>query len=418
MRLHSISPPRRLAGAVAYLGTAAMLTALSGKHSLALDKRTSSEATGTTFPALLQQVIHTDSASRNEIIEDYIRALQAYGRAVIEDSTIHFIYFGKAKRVSLASDLNGWSPASDTLARVPKTDLFYLSKTLHPAARFEYKLVVDSTWILDPLNKQQAIGGYGPNSEIWMPDYSPSKDIEYREGIPHGRIDSLLITSKHLKRSHPVFVYVPPEYKKLSRKRYPVIFVMDGGEYITLALMPNVLDNLIDDGRIEPVIAVFVDPRTNIKDASTSKRMFDYTLSDTFVNFMVDEVRTRVMRKYRIQKHPGQTGIMGASLGGLIATYAAFTRPDVFGLCAAQSPSYWWKNAAIISLIDSTERRPIRVYIDTGTIRDAQEHASKMYGVLQRRGYDVFYREYPEGHNWVNWRARIDDILEYFWKKK
>lgn len=418
MKLHTTSPPRKLASAVAYLGTAAMLTTLSGEHAESLDKRTSTEATGTTFAAFLARATNSDSSTRTGIVEDYIRSIKAHGKAVIEDSSVHFIYYGEAKRVSLASDLNGWSATSDTLTRLPQTTFFYLSKTLHPASRFEYKFVVDSDWILDPINKQQAVGGYGPNSEIWMPEYSPSKEIKYSADIRHGRIDSMLIASKLLKRSHPVFVYLPAEYKKLSRKRYPVMFVTDGGEYMTLALMPNILDNLIADGRIEPLIAVFVDPRTDVKDASTSKRMFDYTMNDTFVDFMITEVRERVARKYRIDKRPEQTGIMGASLGGLVATYAAFTHPDVFGLCAAQSPSYWWRNASIISRVDSADSSPVRFYIDTGTIRDAQEHASKMYDLLRRKGYDVFYREYPEGHNWVNWRARIDDILLHFWGKK
>ena len=61
---------------------------------------------------------------------------------------------------------------------------------------------------------------------------------------------------------------------------------------------------------------------------------------------------------------------------------------------------------------------PGKFYIDTGTIRDAQEHARKMKKVLEEKCYDFSYGEYPESHNWVNWRSRLDDILVYFWGKK
>jgi enterochelin esterase-like enzyme len=41
-----------------------------------------------------------------------------------------------------------------------------------------------------------------------------------------------------------------------------------------------------------------------------------------------------------------------------------------------------------------------------------------MKAVLEQKGYDLTYAEYPESHNWVNWRARLDDILECFWGAK
>jgi enterochelin esterase family protein len=269
-------------------------------------------------------------------------------------------------------------------------------------------------WILDPLNSQQAIGGYGPNSEIWMPDYVPPKEITYRAEIPHGRLDSMSIKSKLLKRTHPVFVYTPPGYKA-SRDPCPAIYVTDGGEYITLALMLNVLDNLIEDKRIEPVVAIFIDPRTNISDSQTSARMYDYTMKDVFVSFLADEVRNKVLKKYRITHDPHLTAIMGASLGGLTATYTAYTRPDIFGLCAAQSPAYWWNDEAMINTIANGPKKQIKLYIDTGTIRDAKVQARKMKSVLEDKGYEFSYAEYAEGHNWSNWRARIDDILVYFY---
>ena len=141
-------------------------------------------------------------------------------------------------------------------------------------------------------------------------------------------------------------------------------------------------------------------------------------MSDTFVSFIAGELRGSLLKKYRLSTTPESTGIMGASLGGLIATYAAFTRPDVFGLCAAQSPSFWWKKDSMIAIARESPKRNIKFYISTGTIRDAQEKAAKMKSVLDSKGYEVKYEEYPEGHNWVNWRARLAHLLEYFWSRK
>lgn len=33
---------------------------------------------------------------------------------------------------------------------------------------------------------------------------------------------------------------------------------------------------------------------------------------------------------------------------------------------------------------------------------------------MKRKGIRLKYLEQPEGHNWTNWCARIDDIAQYF----
>lgn len=398
-----------------YLSAASLLTASTSARTFTLDQRDSIEALGERFPDFLARVTAlADSYARQQAVNAFTSRLREYGRAVIEDSTVYFVYQGHALHVGVPSDLNGWSPAADTMVSLPETDLFYLAKTINSAARFEYKFAVDSTWIIDPFNRQQAMGGYGPNSEIWMPQYQPPNEIHFNPDIPHGIIDTIMVKSTILGRTHPVFVYLPPGYKK-SREHYPAIYVTDGGEYLSLGLMNNVLDHLIAARRITPVVALFVDPRTDIRDSQTSMRMLDYTMSDSFVNFLVAEVQPKIRKAYRITSDPHQTAIMGASAGGLIATYAAFTRPDVFGLCAAQSASYWWNRDTMIQMVAGNPKKDIRFSIDTGTISDAQEKSRKMRDVLLEKGYSLSYHEQPEGHNWVNWRSRIDDILEYFW---
>ena len=400
----------------AYISAASILTTAASAHARILHREVIPPP-GFSFRSLVLQVSALDDqTARDTVVTRFLQRVATSGTPLIEDSTVIFLYRGQARRVGIAADFNGWKPGTDTMMRVPGTDLFSLERSFRRGSRFEYKLVVDSAWILDPLNTQTAMGGYGANSEIWMPGYIPPPEIEFRPAIPHGTIDTLIVRSRVLARSHAVFVYLPPGYTTL-RGRLPSVTVMDGGEYLSLGLMANVLDNLIADGRIAPVIGIFVDPRTDIRDNATSTRMQDYTLNNRFVRFLTAELRPRIMRKYRVAPAPALSAIMGASLGGLIATYAAFRQPGTFGLCAAQSPSYWWNDSAMIRLVRTHRRQHLRIYIDTGTMRDAAAECRVMKGVLQKKGYPFTYAEYPEGHNWVNWRARIDDILTYFWGK-
>lgn len=209
-------------------------------------------------------------------------------------------------------------------------------------------------------------------------------------------------------------VYLPPGCTPESGP-YPTIYVMDGGEYLSLARMNVVLDNLTADHRIRPVIGVFMDPRIDPRDSRTSKRMEDYAMSGPFVRCLVEELAPYLRQKYPITTDARETAILGASLGGLIATYAAATRPDVFGLCAAQSSSYHFLDDSIFTAIPSSPTVRARFYLGTGTVRDAREETIRMKDLLTTRGYEVRYQEVPEGHNWVHWRARLADILTYFW---
>jgi enterochelin esterase-like enzyme len=280
----------------------------------------------------------------------------------------------------------------------------------------EYKLWVDSNWILDPLNKRKTQGGYGENSDVWMPEYVPPSTIEYNPNIPHGTIDTFWIESKFLHHTHPIFVYTPAG--NTDNHELPVLFVTDGGDYLSLGKMNNILDHLLAAKHIRPLIVVFTDPRTNLNDNTTNKRMNDYAANDTFLDFLEKEIAPFVEEKYHTTKNASQRTILGASMGGLIATYAVLKRPQFVLNCAAQSPAYLQAHAAVIELTKNISKISVNIYIDTGTIHDTQEEASLVAGLLKDKDANVSYAEYPEGHNWSNWRARIGKILEYFFPAK
>jgi len=88
-------------------------------------------------------------------------------------------------------------------------------------------------------------------------------------------------------------------------------------------------------------------------------------------------------------------------------------RPDVFGLLGIQSPAFWYY-PQIMNMFTNAEKSLYKIYMDTGTIYDTQEKAREMKGIMEGKGYQIMYGEYSEGHSWGSWRARIDDILFYF----
>ena len=80
-----------------------------------------------------------------------------------------------------------------------------------------------------------------------------------REGIPHGQLEMTTYESKSVGTTRKMQVYTPPGYTK--DKKYPVLYLLHGiggdeTEWQRFA-KPNVLlDNLIADGKAEPMIIV------------------------------------------------------------------------------------------------------------------------------------------------------------------
>ena len=65
------------------------------------------------------------------------------------------------------------SPAPAPAVRLTGTDLWYREGTLPDDARVDYKIVLNGgNWIDDPVNPLKMWSGFGPNSELRMPDYS------------------------------------------------------------------------------------------------------------------------------------------------------------------------------------------------------------------------------------------------------
>lgn len=401
------------------LPPALILRLLLSTCTLASPKAQSTAGDGEPSPVrrLLGSVTRAGGRAEQLSAYDSLLAIARAGKQVLTtDSTAIFLYEGNAGRVQIAGDFNGWSPTADSLRSLGNGRRWYLEKGLPPASRVEYKFVVDSNWILDPLNAMTAAGGFGENSEIRMPGYTAPRDLEPLPGVPRGRIDTLIVASSVLGCEHPVYVYTPADTKS-DRQKYPSLIVTDGGEFLSLAKMNVVLDNLIAEMRMPPVIAIFVDPRTRPGDAASNRRMTEYAMNERFVSFLSQELLPKLRRTYPLADAPESTAIAGASMGGLIAAYASFRDPSVFGLCAAQSPSLWWAKDSMLTLLRSSEKKPIRFYIDTGTLHDALPQSRKMRDILTAKGYDVSYGEYPEGHNWSNWRSRFAALLTFFWGK-
>jgi enterochelin esterase-like enzyme len=335
---------------------------------------------------------------------------------VIKDS-VAFLYKGDATTVAWVGDFNGWGYDKDFQnagKKIPSTNIWILKTAFPKNARFDYKILLDgSNWILDPANLLQqwsGVGGGSPNSELRMPLWKEDAEQTKRADVPHGTLKSdLLFNSKILNYQITYNVYLPAGFEKLGK--LPVIYVTDGYEYMhpKMGNMITVLDNLIAEKKIRPIAAVFVDHREPVN-RSNNRRMQELAMSSIYLDFFTKELLAEIEKNYPLSTEAKNRGIMGASMGGLTATYFAFTRPEVFGLAGIQSPAFWTK-PQIYQLCSSPTNPSMKISMTSGLINDTSKESLKMKAVLEAGSCVFHYREVNEGHSWGNWRNLIDDVL-------
>ncbi|MFH1851768.1 MAG: alpha/beta hydrolase-fold protein [Candidatus Neomarinimicrobiota bacterium] len=370
----------------------------------------------------------SDPQERQQAADDFMATVT--DTPLIEnDSTVVFLYQGTVDKIGITGDMNLWDGVLP-LERIGATDLFYRRISCDPAARLEYWLIPEpgDPFAVDPLNPYRIWNGLGPVSELALPGYRRHpyfNDYQYGKKWDCSTLDALELPPGVMSYPHQVHVHLPPGYDRNDRK-YPTVYIQDGLDYAEFAIVPAVLDQLTADGRIEPVIAVFVTP-PNRHQPKMPNRMTEYGLNDDYVTFFCDELVPEIERRYRVESDPGRRLVVGDSFGGLISLYIGFERPDVFGLAYSQSGYQSFQDDRVIKKIATAEHQPVRLYIDVGLYEekvgvgllplaetDFLAANRRLRQVLTEKGYDFVYREYPEGHTWGNWRRHLIDSLIHF----
>jgi len=386
------------------------------------------------FESFLQDI--QSKSAQIELIsaENYLRSYIAdnHNPMLVSNTRVAFVCFSRSSEVFLTGDMTEWV-RNIKLEQISGTQIHYYIGEYESDARLEYLLQFgdDKVPEPDPLNPYIVHNGFGPNSELAMPDYRRESVFDpYIKGKKgdYKLLEEFTVDSKILGYQHEIITYLPPNYR-ISSEFYPTVYIQDGRDYIEFAIMPVVIDHLIRSGKIRPVIAVFINP-PNRHIPDQPNRMTEYGLNDHYVNFMADELVPFIEINFRAEKNFQQRLVTGDSFGGLISAYAPFHRPDVFGMGYSQSGYHSFQDDQLIQLYNTSEKKPIRLYVDIGTYEetvgadmlpeDETDFLSanrRFKEVLAEKRYDFVYREYPEGHTWGNWRRHIIDALVHFFGK-
>lgn len=177
--------------------------------------------------------------------------------------------------------------------------------------------------------------------------------------LPNTEVRSL--TSRYVKDvPYQLYVSLPADYAS-STERYPVIYMLDAG--YSFAIAHNIVEHLSERANLPKLILVAI--AYGGPPAYRINRMRDYSPTHSlsggygeainahsgggpaFKQFLKEEVIPFIDQTYRTT--PERT-LVGHSMGGLFATWTAFTTPELFSSYIIVSPSLWWDGQKIFEL--------------------------------------------------------------------
>jgi iron(III)-enterobactin esterase len=304
------------------------------------------------------------------------------------------------------------------------------------------------------------------------PDYVPAPELTVKEAVPQGKVQQFSMESKDSKfynpgiarnvfgtvdpnnpktlivETHPIdyqrpiTVYVPAQY--VPGTAAPFIVTHDGPAMGKPDMsLPHVLDNLIAQHRVPPMIAIMIGHGGGDAQGHERGREYD-TMSGKYAEFIEGEVLPLVEKNYGVTltKDPEGRATMGGSSGGSCALIMAWYHPELYRRVITYSGTFvnqqWPFNPETpggawdfhAKLIPESERKPIRLWMEVGDrdllnpnvmrddMHDWVEANNRMATALKAKGYQYQYVfAVNAGHTDGKVRAQtLPQALEWVWQ--
>lgn len=335
---------------------------------------------------------------------------QSSGAPLIDAGTATFLWQGDQPPY-LVGDFNGWNPEYAAPWSAVEDGLWSFALDLPDDAYIEYAFLTepkDDARLVDPLNDRTVPNGMGHvNNCFAMPGFAETPLIERATGVPQGKLSRHRIENGWLLANGKRWVHL---YRPPVDRPAPLLVVYDAQDYLTRGRITQIADNLIAQGRIQPIALALVDN-------GGSARGVEYSCNEATVGFIMSEVLPLARERLNLvdpAEHPGAYGVLGASMGGLMALYTSLRVPEVFGRVLSQSGAFeLGETQTVVSpLVRHLPPQPLRIWMDVGRYEWLLEPNRRMRDLLGERGYDVTYREYNAGHNYPAWRNDVWRGLE------
>lgn len=345
-----------------------------------------------------------------------------------EDNTVTFIINApKAEKVEVLGD---WA-ADKGYGLMQKNAEGYWEFTTKelPSEMYTYRIMIDGVIGLDPTNPFTCRDVGSTFSLFYI--NGGCADYYQVHDVPHGSLTQEWYYSDALgERERRLSVYTPAGYEK-GNKRYPVLYLLHGSggdenAWVELGRTVRIMDNLIAEGKIEPMIVVM--PNGNaVKQAAPGETSENLAYRPMMTNQMkgyktgnyeesFDEIIEFIDSRYRTIRKKEKRAVAGLSMGGFHSLFIALNHPDKFDYVGLLSAGL---NTAFLDM-------SLPAYKDMeGKLKNFQKEGYDLFWIAcgtddflyqnnldfmktcDQIGFEYTYHESERGHIWANWRQYL-----------
>ena len=298
---------------------------------------------------------------------------------------------------------------------------------------YSYAFVVDGLKVNDP-NNVYMIRDVATVNNIFIVG-GERADLYKVNKVPHGSVSKVWYHSPSLGIDRRMTVYTPAGYET-SGKRYPVFYLLHGmggdeNAWSELGRAAQILDNLIAQGKAEPMIVVMTNGNADLE-AAPGESSLGYmppttrlgkTMEGSFETHFPEVVKF-IDKNYRTKANKKNRAIAGLSMGGFHSLHISKQYPDMFDYVGLFSAAIMPGKNATSPVYKDMEgklklqfaKKPALYWIAIGKT-DFLYKANREYRkLLDEKGYPYEYFENEDGHIWRNWRIYLTEFTPKLFK--
>ena len=240
---------------------------------------------------------------------------------------------------------------------------------------------------------------------------SPEDAYYQMRDVPHGDVRERWFYSNVEQQWRRAYVYTPAEYDSRPDKRYPVLYLQHGAgemeqEWVHSGFAAIIADNLIADGKIEPLIIVMNNDFVYRPGDSRGRLAMSPTYSENFEEMLFNEAIPDIEAHYRVIPDAQHRAMAGLSMGGMLTRSVGLANSDKFayyGLFSGGSP---------VSDPEKLRKDVVKLVFETCGELEYPERIQADTEKLNALGIRADYYVSPgTAHEWQTWRRSLYEFL-------
>jgi enterochelin esterase family protein len=206
----------------------------------------------------------------------------------------------------------------------------------------------------------------------------------------------------------------------------------DENAWLELGRTSQILDNLIAQGKAEPMIVVMTNGNAALEAAPGESSLgfapptinLPKTMEGSFETAF-PEVVSFVDKHYRTIRKKDARAIAGLSMGGYHSLHISKQYPDKFGYIGLFSAAITSDRGGDSPIYKDTDAKlkkqfamnPKLYWIAIGKTDFLYQANTEYRKLLDEKGYPYTYYESEDGHIWKNWRIYLTEFVPLLFKK-